>query len=480
MAVEVAMAGVALGVLAGWVVGMWVLDIIRDELPLPVWHTPWRGGLFLRAAILGLAIPLVGSVYPVWRAVRVTPTDALLPPHLRSRHYRSSGLLRRIRLPGSTLAQAPIRRITIAPTRSIMTILAIGLILAPLLAALGTTDSATAAIDTGFQIRTGHDQLSVSMTSYQPATSAEVRQIVDSPTVARYSLGLDTGGYLVRGGTAIGVSISMVDLSDPLAVPAAVAARRIAPGGIVISAKAASDLGISRGERVTLRHPLRQGAGYKFVNTMVPVRAVVNSPYRFVAYMSLEDEPMMGLDGIVNTATLLPKHGVTMRQLQRSISALPGVAWALPTSALNDTIRNILSLVTGLFIVLQIVIGLLAFLVAYNSTRIGSDERAREHATMMAFGVPVRRVVRVGVTESVLLGMVGVAVGLGVGLLVLHWVLGTIFPAAVPELSVEQSVVVSSYLITAVIGLAATATAPTLVARQLRRMDVPSTLRYVE
>jgi hypothetical protein len=50
----------------------------------------------------------------------------------------------------------------------------------------------------------------------------------------------------------------------------------------------------------------------------------------------------------------------------------------------------------------------------------------------------------------------------------------------VPELSVEQSVVVSSYLITAVIGLAATATAPTLVARQLRRMDVPSTLRYVE
>ena len=380
------------------------------------------------------------------------------------------------------MAQAPLRRITIAPTRSVMTVVAIGLILAPLLAALGTTDSASATIDTGTRILSGAsgDQLLVGLTSYQPTTSAAASAVVDSPLVAKHALGLDTGGYLVRGGTTIGVSISMVDLSNPLVVPAAVASQRIAPGGIIISTKAAADLGIKVGGHVVLRHTLRQGAGYRFVETVVPVRAVVNSPYRFVAYMDLRDEPMMGLQNIVNTATLQPRRGVSMDELQRSVSSLPGVAWALPASALANTIRDVLELVTGLFVVLQIVIGLLALLVAYNSTKIGSDEHAREHATMMAFGVSVPRVVLIGVAESVILGVLGIGVGLGVGVLVLKWVLGTVFPAAVPELSVVPNIAVSSYVITVVIGLAATALAPTLTAPQLQQMDLPSTLRYVE
>jgi putative ABC transport system permease protein len=482
LAAEVAVAGVALGVLAGWGIGIWVLGIFRSEVPLPIWHTPWQGGLFLRAAVLGLVIPLAGSAYPVWRAVRVAPTDALLPPHLRSGRHRGSGLLRKLPLPGSTMAQAPVRRITIAPTRSAMTVLAIGLILAPLLAALGTTDSASATIDAGTQILSGNsaDQLLVSLTNYQPSTAPAVSALVDSPLVAKYALGLNTGGYLLRGHTTVAVSISMVDLSDPLVAPTAVARQKIAPGGIVIATKAAADLGVGLGGDIVLRHPLAQGSGYRFVDTVVPIRAIVDSPYRFVAYMDLRDEPMMGLSGIVNTATLVPRPGVSINALQRRISLQPGVAWALPASTLANTIRDILGLVTGLFVVLQIVIGMLAFLVAYNSTKIGSDERAREHATMMAFGVGVPRVVLIGVIESVLLGVIGIGVGLGVGLLVLHWVLGTVFPAAVPELSVLPAVAASSFVITVVIGLVATASAPTLVARQLERMNLPSTLRYVE
>jgi putative ABC transport system permease protein len=482
LAVEVAVAGVALGVLAGWGIGVWVLGIIRSELPLPIWHTPWQGALFLRAAALALIVPLAGSAYPVWRAVRVAPTDALLPPHLRSGRHRGSGMLRKVPLPGSTMAQAPVRRITIAPTRSVMTVLAIGLILAPLLAALGATDSATATIAAGTRVLSGNsaDQLLVSLTTYQPSTAPTVSALVDSPSVARSALGLITGGYLLRGDTTVAVSISMVDLSDPLVVPAGVASKKIAPGSIVIASKAAADLGVGVGGDMVLRHPLAQGSGYRFVDTVVPVGAIVDSPYRFVAYMDLRDEPMMGLSGILNTVTLVPKPGVSMDTLQREISSQPGVAWALPASALADTVRDILDVVTGLFIVLQIVIGMLAFLVAYNSTKVGTDERAREHATMMAFGVGVPRVVLIGVIESVLLGVMGIGVGLGVGLLVLHWVLETVFPAAVPELAVLPSIAVSSFVITVVIGLVATASAPTLVARQLGRMDLPSTLRYVE
>jgi putative ABC transport system permease protein len=482
MAVEVAVAGVVLGILVGWGTSTWVLHHSQSQVPLPFWRTPWQGGLFLRGAALGLFIPLLGSAYPVWRSIRVAPTDALLAPHLRNIRHWAGGLTRGVRLPGSTLVEAPIRRITIAPTRSVMTVLSIGLILAPLLAAFGTTDSASSTINSETRISSGSErnQLLVSLTSYQPAASSAVSAVVHSSLVASYALGLDTGGYLVRGSKRLGVSISMVDLSNPLAVPMALASQKIASGGIVISTKAASDLGTRVGGSVILRHPLRQGLGYRFVDTRVPVRAVVNSPYVFLAYMSLRDEQMMGLQGIVNAAVVVPRSGVSMNQLQRGISSLPGVAWALPSATLANTIRDLLALVANLFIVLQIVIGLLAFLVAYNSTKIGSDERAREHATMMAFGVRARQIVLIGVAESVILGVMGVGVGLAVGLLILHWVLATVFPAAVPELSVLPSIAMSSYLLTALIGLVAAALAPTLVTRQLQRMSLPSALRFVE
>lgn len=481
-AAEVAVIGALLGILAGWAIGVWVITIIQTRTPLPFWTTPWQGNLFLLGAALGLAIPLAGCSYPVWRAVRVPPTDALLPPHLRGTRHRLTGLFRGMPFPRSTMAQAPLRRITIAPVRSLMTVLAIALILAPLLAALGTTDSATATIDAGTEILAGRggDRLLVDLSSYQPATSSTVASVVGSPLVGQHELGLDTGGYLVGRGTTIGVSISMVDLSSPLVVPAAVASARVPPNAIVISSKAASDLGLQPGSRVILRHPIAQGTGYRFADTALPVGAVVTTPYRFLAYMDLRDERVMGLSGIVNTATLVPRPGVSMDRLQRSISSLPGVASALPASSLSSTMRDILSAVTNFFIVLQLIIGLLAFLVAYNSSKIASDERSREHATMMAFGVRVRQVIGIGVAESLILGIVATGVGFGLGVLFLHWILDTVFPAAVPELSVLQSVRIWSFAVTALIGITATAAAPVFLAPRLRRSNLPNALRYVE
>ena len=82
--------------------------------------------------------------------------------------------------------------------------------------------------------------------------------------------------------------------------------------------------------------------------------------------------------------------------------------------------------------------------------------------------------------ESLLLGIVGVALGLGLGVAVLRWILDSVFPAAVPDLAVLEFLSTSSYLATVAIGLAAAAAAPWLNVRRLRAMHLPSTLRYVE
>lgn len=482
LAAEITVIGVVLGVATGWAIAVWVLSVIRDRAPLPFWETPFQAGLFARAAVIGLVVPLAASALPVVRSVRVQPVDALVPSHLRERGHRVTDLLRRVRLPGGITVQTPLRRIVRAPARSVLTIMAIAFIMAPLLAALGATDSASATIGAGERVLIGEsgDRLLVDLAGYQPATSTVVETITRSPLVGRAETGLNTGGYLAREGESFGVSISMVDLDSDLSAPDSVAAMQPDPGGIVISNKAADDLDVRVGDDVTLRHPQRVGTGFRWVETELPVTAVHTSPYRFVAYMDVSDEYLMGLDGIVNTVKVQPRAGVSMEELQQEIAAMPGIASALPASSMSRTMRDLLSVVGNLFIILQVVIAFLAFLVAFNASNIGAEERAREHATMFAFGVRVRRVAVMAVTESVLLGVVGVGLGLGFGAAVLAWILETVFPAAVPDLAVLQNITSASYLLTVGIGLAAAAAAPWFNVRRLRNMDVPSTLRYVE
>jgi hypothetical protein len=111
-----------------------------------------------------------------------------------------------VQLPGTITLQAPLRRIVRAPARSALTIMAIAFIMAPLLAALGATDSASATIDTGERILTGHtgDRLIVDLVSYQSAGSTLVTTIGRSPLVQRAEPGLNTGGYLVQDGKSFG------------------------------------------------------------------------------------------------------------------------------------------------------------------------------------------------------------------------------------------------------------------------------------
>ena len=56
-----------------------------------------------------------------------------------------------------------------------------------------------------------------------------------------------------------------------------------------------------------------------------------------------------------------------------------------------------------------------ALLIAYNATSINADERARERATLFAFGMRPRRALSLEMAEGVLIGLLATAVGVGAG-----------------------------------------------------------------
>ncbi|MBK5117950.1 MAG: FtsX-like permease family protein, partial [Thermoleophilia bacterium] len=122
----------------------------------------------------------------------------------------------------------------------------------------------------------------------------------------------------------------------------------------------------------------------------------------------------------------------------------------------------------------------LVLLIAFNSTAINADERAREYATMFAYGLPTRTVLRLAVLESLIVGVLATLLGLAIGIAILNWVVDVSFKEVLPELGVVVSLSATSVMLAALAGAGAMAAAPLLTVRRLRRMDVPSTLRVVE
>lgn len=251
--------------------------------------------------------------------------------------------------------------------------------------------------------------------------------------------------------------------------------------GIVLSWVAARDLGVGVGDRVAVTHPLRTGPGaFRTATTEVAVTGISSSPYRFMAYMDLGQASLMGLAGTANTLEIRPAAGARAVDVQRALLARPGVASVQPAGATTDAATGRLEEFLDILRFAQSVVLAITVLIAFNGTSINSEERRREHATMLAFGVPARRVVAQAVVESALLGLLATAAGLVGGLAVLDWVTGTISRDVFPELGVEPTLGAGSVVTAVLVGVVAVAAAPLLGAGRLRRMDIPSTLRVVE
>ena len=123
---------------------------------------------------------------------------------------------------------------------------------------------------------------------------------------------------------------------------------------------------------------------------------------------------------------------------------------------------------------------LLAVLMAFNSASISFEERQREHATMFAYGVRVRKALRMAVVENFVIGLVATIVGFGGGLWMLWWVVNVTAAETMPDIGLQVEMSPATLFTVIVLGILAVALAPLFTARRMRRMDLPGTLRVME
>jgi putative ABC transport system permease protein len=184
--------------------------------------------------------------------------------------------------------------------------------------------------------------------------------------------------------------------------------------------------------------------------------------------------------GLANQMSITPKPGTTENEIARALFRNPSVASVELATATTQFVRKRLDDFIGVLRITEGFALALALLIAFNSSAIGVDERRRENATMLAFGVTSGRAVALAVTESLIIGALGTLVGLAGGLLVTSWVVGQTLPETLPDLGLITKIAPASLLSAAALALASVAVAPLFSARRISRMDVPSTLRVME
>jgi putative ABC transport system permease protein len=477
-----------LGVLFGLAVGLWAASalggVFEDALPLPVYVTAFQPRVFAVGAALGLLLPLAAAAFPVWRGVRVTPIEAI---RVGFRSAKGGGLapaLKRIGVPGRTLAQLPFRNVARAPRRTLMTLLGLAGVITALVALIGILDTFERTIDRTEEetLRSSPSRLTVTLDRFYSARGPELEGVREAPGAGGAEPELRVPGTLRSGGEDVDVSLAFIDAGSRIWTPSVTSGDfRAGSKGIVIAEKAAEDLGVGVGDQVALRHPVRRGASaFALVESRVRVAGVHPNPLRFFAYMDRAQAPRLGLGGLANTVTVAPREGVSSDALERALFDRPGVASIKSVSADTDALQETIDRFSEVIYVTELAALVLALLMAFNSAGISVDERRREFATMFAYGVPVRSGVRVAVTESMITGILGTLLGLALGMAVVGWIVNALWPDVWPEVGAVTSLSTGSLLTAMLVGVGAVALAPLLTVRRLRRMDIPSTLRVVE
>jgi putative ABC transport system permease protein len=483
--IQIALAGVVLGVVVGMLAGSLMRGLLESLLPLPVWQTPFPVGRYLQAAALGVVLPMLATVVPVWRALRVEPVDALRS-QVVSGSGRAAGLapmLRRLRLRGHVVAMMPVRNVLRSPRRTLLTALGIGASITALVAVLGMLDSMAATFDRSDAEVGGNspDRVEVTLSGFTVANDPNVTAIVESPVVGRAEPSLRISGIMRANGEEVETILDVIDFGGAIWVPSTTSGELPVGGpGLVISEKAASDLGVEVGDELTLEHPVREGTSYRLVRSPIVVAGIHPNPMRFFTYIDASQVGLFELEGIVSTVVVEPAPGEDTDSVKRTLFAQDGVGSVQEVAVLGDLLEDRLGQFTGVLRAMQGFTLALALLIALNSATLTMEERRREQATMFAFGLPVGTVLRTIVIEIAITAFIGTIVGLAGGLLALQWLLNMFTTETFPELGIVTTLSAGSVVAVIVLGVVVASVAPVLAVRRLIRTDIPSTLRVLE
>jgi putative ABC transport system permease protein len=321
----------------------------------------------------------------------------------------------------------------------------------------------------------------------RPAAEALAR----IPGVAEVMSRVDFAGLLDNGRADVAVVGEGVE-PGPEAKLASymhiLAGRQLAPGdrnAALLGAGVARALRLAPGDHATLVLSTPDGATNTLDVDVVGVFQTFSKDYDNRAIRIPLAAAQEALDtGAVNTlVAMLERTGDTARVAAAARQALQGrdlevVTW----QELNDFYGKTVALYGRQFGVLELIILAMVLLSTVSSVNMSALERVGEFGTMRALGNPASTVFRLVVTEALLLGLFGAALGVAVGAALAAGLSAVGIPMPPPpnadlgyvaRVELVPGVVAKAF----VVGVLATAGSGLIAAARVARIPLPAALR---
>jgi putative ABC transport system permease protein len=465
----------ALGSLVGVAAGAWLGEAMT-RLYTSFFHFPvLRYRLSPALAVEGVGVSLVaaalGGLGAVRRVAALPPAEGLRPepPAFHQESLVEAAGVKRFLSP---TARMVVRSLSRQPGRAALSILGIAFGGAILVVGAFSIDAMQEMMSVEFGLAQRWDVMVAFVEPRSASALDEVRRlpaVVDAEPFRAVPVRLTFGPHS-RYTTLLGLP-RQPRLNRLIGGSHQV--MRVAPGGVVLSAKLGQMLGVHAGDRLTLqalegRRPVAQE----------PVVDLVDEYLGTNAYMEAETLHRLMHEGDTLSGAYLQATSREMPALYERLKNTPAVGGVSLKSAALGSFRKTLAESIGMTRTVAVFFAaVIAFGVVYNSARIALSERGRELATLRVIGFTRSEVAGILVSELAILTAAAIPLGLLLG----YGLAAATVHAYDTELYRFPLVVAPhTYALSALTLIAASGLSAVSVRRRVRRLDLLAVLKTRE
>ena len=481
----------ATGSVLGIVVLSQVLPAVISEAYAIIYFVPHGPlpidlGLAGLAAGLGVGVTLVATWAAVFATLRERPATLMLPraPKAGKRILleRIAPLWRRL----SFSWKVTFRNLFRYKKRFVMTVIGIAGCTALLLTGLGLQDAINDIIDKQYGEIVHYNAVVTTEDDLPAASQQELDDLLGAGGAVESFTRVQSASMVASGPDKADVHASVVVPEDPggladfLTVRTRVGHEPLSIGedGVVLAEKLANELGVGVGDTVRLAEQDEMGNATDKTFDLTVTGVMENYIYNYVFIGPGEYARMEGGQPAFSTYYAVTSSDAGERaQFNDAVRAIDGVKTVAYNDEVIDAYKSMLKSVGLIVIVLVVAAAALAFIVLYNLTNINITERQREIATLKVLGFTPREVSAYIYRETMLLSVIGCAVGLVLGVFMEGFVVVT---AEVDQVMFGRTIHAASFVIAFLLTMLFTVLVMLAMRRKLARVDMVESLKSNE
>lgn len=416
-ALVIVFCGTVLGALAGLGLGSQAVGMYAPFFRFPLLSFHFAYPSLIAAVLVSSLAAIVGVWGAVRTAISLPPAEAMRPEP--PSNFRPA-MLEHTRL-GQSLTPSlrmAFRNIERRPVRAAFTCLALSLATALIVVPSAMRDGINYLVDFQWDFAQRQTVTASLIEAGPPEALANLRQL---PGVTLAEPIRNTPVEIHARNHSRRVSVTGIPSHTILnrVIDAQEHQIVLPPHGIVLSAKLAEVLGVTRGDTVNL-HTLEA----KRRTLSVQVSGLAEDYTGTAAYMEINTLNHLLGEGDRITGANLSVDSDQWPEFLRAVKKTPRISGVAITEAARDGFRDTtaenMGVMQGIFMSFSTIV---AFGIVYNNARISLSERQRELATLRVIGFTRSEVAAVLVGELVILTLISLPIGLAIGGLFSHGII---------------------------------------------------------